>query len=1684
MPVQLTKVMANGGIDYLLKTVLNDHPTSAVDYYTHPGNKPGVWLGKGCGQMGMTPGQIASKEQVARLYNQLRNPENGKPLDNQSQNRNVGPNTVGGYDLTFSMPKSVSILWGTGDERTRRQIMECFYESIDETMEWWQDNIAVTRVGRGGIAQMKVKGITAVRFDHWDTREHDPHLHSHVVVSNIVQRIDGGWGALDGGVIYRGHVDCSERQQNLLLDLLHERMGIDFEEREDPGKETKAVVMDAVGVPADLIDRFSTRSMQTDHVFDQLVAERRKETGNTELSYREYAEIREQAFQRARKTKDEDIPPLDELVSKWIDQVKELGYDPKQIVADTIGHEPEPFNGVALAECTELQDRLEWLLKGDLIDNAKNKTVEQDPSDYADQFIESASQETRKSVKANATTITRFQIEAAAERLTRRIRCDSDTRQAFTDAVVDRVLSGLVPLTPHRYRLDSRMNDDPRISDGQGHAVMDNARSDLYATPELLKAEQYLFDMMDRKQETWNPDREQVRKLVDEYSRNMEAAEGHGMADDQAANAIELLAGNDMIMALTGPAGTGKTTTMRAVKKTYDRLAGQGKVIGMATSAKAAGGLGDSLQIPTSTVAKIINDNYKGGKERRDRNISQLETMAERDGGLPAGKKRRLAELYVERAANEVPQDGVVILDEASMTSTRDLERIARLCEARNARLIMTGDPHQLAAPGEGGGFLGYMERHGRVLKLTSVWRFLKKTVDENGEEHTEVNPDEVEAGLALRSGSIDHDGETDSKSMKRMLATSLYEQLPDQDGNLVVNRNEAGRIHGGAEGSMEDKVFDLTLDALTEGKNSLLIVATNNDLSSINERITLSLQARGVVDADPYRRATLRGRMTAGKGDVVVTRTVDRKNKDQKGEFVRNGDLWTVEQVYEDGRMWLSRREDPSKSVTVSAQYTKESCELGYAVTAHRSQGMTVDYGNLWVPENGSISSELLYVALTRGRYCNDVWIDTPDMQGLKDSYVYNQWRAINRARFEKEHVAYGEADLEPTPLQLAEDKFNTMAANSQEPITATETRQRHLVETKGIKRLINERDLLSDMIMEPRLYHQIEAAYGKETASLMRQDGHWERLLNTYTQAMAIDSTQVEETISEHAARMNGITMTEGKLFDMSDAPTLLQQLNDDLRSGVVTPMKGRDLGWKHGLAPIPEDDLNEGDGNVRRMLEQNNRMIDEYYERHDRERLDQLTGPHAPEWMERMPVRPAAADEKDTERWKRLVLDIDRYRSELGIRTDNPLGPRPGRNNADGVWRDNLSERIRQAGNETNTTDSTATVEDTGMEPHENVSGNGVEPGTWGSVRRNVIVDIKPENDKAADKADRINRIIWNHWLESAEGSWVEPYAKERGLDASMGAYAPGGWTTTLDWARRNNIRLIDLEQVGLVARNSRGEYIDQFRDRMMLPIQDGQGRIIAFTGRRNPDSTEGKTPKWKNTPGTDAYLKAQTLYGDGSESRFLLRTSARSAWCEGAMDVNAVAKAGLLLDESGLSAQPIVPLAPCGTSLTLQQLEMVRRVQGGKLASPLFCFDMDDAGRNATARAWGMMQPGERMTAFGLILPDGIKDPGEMAEQGRIEELAGRLLAPRPLYECLTDTLAEHADFSLISDQAAFLRRAEQGIVDLLPDGMGERAAIYVDDTLERKAMEAGAEDRLHVLLPNTVMDATVADPGIE
>lgn len=1644
MAVEFTKVFANGGADYLLKTI-NDGAFTAADYYTHPGNKPGVWMGDGCKAMGVREGRIASKAQIVRLYNQLRNPSTGMSLKGPHARQGVGVNAVGGYDLTFSMPKSVNILWGTCDAETRNVIMKCFYESIDESMRWWQDNIAVTRIGSGGAAQAKVTGVTAARFDHWDTREHDPHLHSHVIVSNIAQREDGSWCTLDGRVIYRAQVDLSERHQNILLDKLHDRLGIEFDEREGVGTNSKAVVLDATGVPVDLIQRFSTRGMQTDRIYNRLVEERLKVRNGEPLSFRERAVLKEQAFQRARKAKDQYVAPLNELIGKWRTQVRELGYDPQQIAGETLGQRPEAYNGVALSQCEELGDKLEWLLRGSLV-NELNAQPGDERTIAAEQFLDAAADTIADEAKTNATTITRFKVEAAAERLTRLIRCTPQTRQAFTDAVANRVLDNLVQLTPYRYQLDEHTINDPRISDGLGHAGVDNARNSLYATRELVDAEQHLFALADQRQESWRPDPEQVAKLVDEYSRRMRESEGHGMADDQAKAATGLLAGNNMIMALTGPAGTGKTTTMRAVKQTYDRLAGEGRVMGMATSAVAAGELGDSLEIPTSTVAKILHDNLDGGAERREQMISDLEQQA-KTGGLTPHAQRKLAKLYAEQAANTIPRDGIVIVDEASMTSTLDLERIARLCEASNARMILTGDPHQLEAPGEGGGFLGWMERTDRTLKLTSVWRFLEKTIDpETGDTHTGVNRKETEASLALRDGAT-------GGSESRHLATSLYAHLSDEHGNVTVNDHESGRIHGGANGSMGDKVFDLTIDALTKGRNNLLIVATNTDLREMNERISLNLQARGIVEADPMLRVNLRAGATAGKGDVVCTRSNDRRNVDQEGGFVKNGNLWTVMDVKSDGGMRLARRDNPNLQVDVSGQYARESCELGYAVTAHRSQGMTVDYGNLWVPEQGSVSRELLYVALTRGRWQNDVWIDTPDEQSLKDTYAWNRWKDINRKRLEHEGVPYKPEDLEPTAVQLAMEKFDTMTANSQEPITASETRERHETETKGIGRLTAERDIFIDMIMEPRLIKRLGDAFGNRNLEGMRDEGPWERILNTYAKAMAIDPMKVDEIIDGHAASMSHMSEDEGKLFDIADAGTLLSELNDDLRINVIAPTAGRDLGWKHGTIPAPEVGDDPDERNVGFMLAQNTRMIEEWCDRHDRQRIEELTGRDSPAWIYRMPSSPIDGDEKDMERWQRLILDVDDWRKRQEIHTPGPLGPKPIDREA-AMERSNLLERIRMEkgmGNDAATADPAV---------DRNV-------GEFAGIRRaaNLIVDLKTPDADMARRADRINRIVWDCWRNNTEGSWAERYAQSHGLEPGSYGYSSKGMTVMLDWARYHHVLPKELVAYGLVDVSWRHEYLDRFPGRLMLPILDAEDRILGFTGLANPeDHGDGSEPAWLSSPDSPWLIDGQSVYGDGAEAHRLLTAGTPVAWCGNPVDAEALGRAVELMDDP-----KFVPLAPLGERPAEEQLEAVRRIQSGTLKAPLFQFDADGRPGVLVAAAWDGMVEWERDRASGLILPRDAPTPSRLVGLGRVDELVERLDRAKPLYQCLTDDLAEHGgyDFARTVDQARFVADARERIGNMMPYRSWKDCDLYTNGLLDQKAGEANAKEVVHV-----------------
>lgn len=179
------------------------------------------------------------------------------------------------------------------------------------------------------------------------------------------------------------------------------------------------------------------------------------------------------------------------------------------------------------------------------------------------------------------------------------------------------------------------------------------------------------------------------------------------------------------------------------------------------------------------------------------------------------------------------------------------------------------------------------------------------------------------------------------------------------------------------------------------EGKSSILIAADNDTVGMLNERAQADLVAKGEVD--PEVSVLLNDGLYAGSGDTIIARRNNRRLVDSNGDFVRNGTLFDVESVSKrDGSLQAVRRETGAR-VILPRTYLESSVELGYATTAHRAQGITVDTGHT-VVTHGRLTRELLYVSMTRGRSGNFAYVSEADdsEHPALDPSLQPSWRSI----------------------------------------------------------------------------------------------------------------------------------------------------------------------------------------------------------------------------------------------------------------------------------------------------------------------------------------------------------------------------------------------------------------------------------------------------------------------------------------------------------------------------------------------------------------------------------------------------------------------------------------------------------------------------------------------------------------
>jgi len=315
----------------------------------------------------------------------------------------------------------------------------------------------------------------------------------------------------------------------------------------------------------------------------------------------------------------------------------------------------------------------------------------------------------------------------------------------------------------------------------------------------------------------------------------------------------------------------------------------------------------------------------------------------------------------------------------------------------------------------------------------------------------------------------------------------------------------------------------------------------------------------------------------------------------------------------------------------------------------------------------------------------------------------------------------------------------------------------------------------------------------------------------------------------------------------------------------------------------------------------------------------------------------------------------------------------------------------------------------------------------------------------------------------WLEQAAGyyrrqlrqhpqaSRAVAYLKGRGLTGEIAAefgigFAPPGWDNLVSALSGAGARREQLIEAGLAVARDTGGLYDRFRDRIMFPIRDRRGRVIAFGGRMLGDGT----PKYLNSSESPIFHKGRELYGL-YEARRSNRKLERLLVVEGYMDVVALAQFGVRY-----------AVATLGTATTREHLEQVFRA----VPEVVFCFDGDRAGR---AAAWRAVENtlaslrGTRQARF-MFLPEG-EDPDSLVRREGAEGFEARIADAVPFSEFFFEELSRNADTRYMDGRAR--------LVELARPLLGKLPAGAYQDLMVQRLAELSRMDRER-------LDALLAD----
>ncbi|MEO3756500.1 MobF family relaxase [Streptomyces sp. B6B3] len=697
--ITLHPISAGSGIDYLLRTVLSGDVTlgrhEATAYWSSGGDTPGEWVGTQAAALGLG-GQVA-QEQADALFKDGVDPVTGRPLGRawpryptadehlavllaaepsasparreqlRAQAQQVGNRTArSGWEMVFSPVKSFAILWGTADDATRARLEEVERAAFRTVFCRLEREACWTRSGPGGVVQVRGEGLIAAAFEHRSSRAGDPDWHRHIAISGKVRTADGRWLALDARHLHRLAVSLSAQYTAEVERGMYEAFGVLAAPRMDSIRPDKRPVREFLGVPDAAIRGFSARRAQTERNLAALLSEFRELNGREPTRAEEY-----DLAQRATLTARPDKHALDaeDERRQWRARAKTLGIrSPKRLLARarraSRGAPPAPH------PLSEVVARVLETLEGD------RETW------------------TRANVEAEAYR----QLVAAGWHLhTGWPECAERVVREVLDPSRCELVTAPEPVpVPDRYRRED------------GTPVFVPYGSARYTSHGLKAKEADLVEAAKRPAPVVRLTPSQVDAALpagDERRGFVPSAEQRGIVH-------AVFTGATRVQAITGRAGTGKTTIMALVREVAD--AHGLPVLGLATGQVQADNLAEQAGIRAENLARW----------------------------------RFMSETYAPGSPEwTLPPNAVVIVDEAGQTDTGALHALLRQVEAAGGRMLPVGDPRQLGAPGAGGA-LDLIASDAGSLRLTEMRRF--RNADGTPRRW------EVEAAAAVSHGDAD----------------------------------------------------------------------------------------------------------------------------------------------------------------------------------------------------------------------------------------------------------------------------------------------------------------------------------------------------------------------------------------------------------------------------------------------------------------------------------------------------------------------------------------------------------------------------------------------------------------------------------------------------------------------------------------------------------------------------------------------------------------------------------------------------------------------------------------------------------------------------------------------------------------------------------------------------------------